>query len=484
MSVRIAIVGTGYVGLVSGACLAELGHDVICIDNDPSKIDALNDGRIPIYEPGLDELVSRNAKRGTLRFSLDLAASVKGREAVFIAVGTPSHPGTDRADLSYVMAVAEQVAPNIDAFTVLVTKSTVPVGTNREVQRAAERWLAPGQSFAVASNPEFLREGSAIEDFMHPDRVVFGTDSEAAAAIMRRIYAPLAQNGYEVLATEIETAEVIKYAANAFLAVKISYINEIADLCEVVGADVDRVAAGIGLDRRIGAAFLKAGPGWGGSCFPKDTRALKATASEHIVPMRIVEAAIEANSRRKTVMFDKIEATCGGSVAGKRLAVFGLTFKGQTDDMRESPSVGLIQMLEERGAKVRAYDPSRPAEAARMLPNIGVATTPVGAARSADALVILTDWKDFTECDLGELADYMADPVMVDLRNLFDEDAVRESGFRQYVRIGRKSVSRRRAPATERRARRTPAPFVVPAKPAHHEARGDVLVAVEASEAV
>jgi UDPglucose 6-dehydrogenase len=336
----------------------------------------------------------------------------------------------------------------------------------------------------VASNPEFLREGSAIEDFMHPDRVVFGTDSEAAAAIMRRIYAPLAQNGYEVLATEIETAEVIKYAANAFLAVKISYINEIADLCEVVGADVDRVAAGIGLDRRIGAAFLKAGPGWGGSCFPKDTRALKATASEHIVPMRIVEAAIEANSRRKTVMFDKIEATCGGSVAGKRLAVFGLTFKGQTDDMRESPSVGLIQMLEERGAKVRAYDPSRPAEAARMLPNIGVATTPVGAARSADALVILTDWKDFTECDLGELADYMADPVMVDLRNLFDEDAVRESGFRQYVRIGRKALGGRRTPAIERRAQRTRAPLVVPAKVARHDARAEVPSTVEASEAV
>ncbi|SAK48201.1 nucleotide sugar dehydrogenase [Caballeronia fortuita] len=484
MSVRIAIVGTGYVGLVSGACLAELGHDVICIDNDPAKIDALNNGRMPIYEPGLDELVSRNVKRGTLRFSLDLPASVKGREAVFIAVGTPSHPGTDRADLRYVMAVAEQVAPNIDAFTVLVTKSTVPVGTNREVQRVAERCLAPGQSFAVASNPEFLREGSAIEDFMHPDRVVFGTDSEAAAAIMRRIYAPLAQNGYEVLATEIETAEVIKYAANAFLAVKISYINEIADLCEVVGADVDRVAAGIGLDRRIGAAFLKAGPGWGGSCFPKDTRALKATASEHIVPMRIVEAAIEANANRKTVMFDKIEAACGGSVAGRRLAVFGLTFKGQTDDMRESPSVGLIQMLEQRGAKVRAYDPSRPAEAARMLPNIGIAATPIGAARSADALVILTDWKDFTECNLGELSDYMADPVMVDLRNLFDEDAVRESGFRQYVRIGRKTVGERRAPGNERRAPRTRVPLAVPSRHVHDKARAEARSTVEASEAV
>ena len=484
MSVRIAIVGTGYVGLVSGACLAELGHDVICIDNNPAKIDALNDGRIPIYEPGLDELVSRNVQRGTLRFSLDLAASVKGREAVFIAVGTPSHPGTDRADLSYVMAVAEQVAPNLDQFAVIVTKSTVPVGTNREVQRVAERCLAPGQRFAVASNPEFLREGSAIEDFMHPDRVVFGTDSEAAAAIMRRIYEPLAKQGYDVLATEIETAEVIKYAANAFLAVKISYINEIADLCEVVGADVDHVAAGIGLDRRIGAAFLKAGPGWGGSCFPKDTRALKATASEHIVPMRIVEAAIESNSRRKTVMFEKIEAACGGSVAGKRLAVLGLTFKGQTDDMRESPSVGLIQMLEERGAKVRAYDPSRPAEAARMLPNVGVASTPTGAVRSADALVILTDWKDFTECDLGELAAHMADPVMVDLRNLFDEEAVRDSGFREYVRIGRKAVAERRAPAAERRAARPQTLRVMRSDAARHEAAADVAADLVASEAV
>ncbi|MBC8641967.1 UDP-glucose/GDP-mannose dehydrogenase family protein [Caballeronia sp. EK] len=480
---RIAIVGTGYVGLVSGACLAELGHEVICIDNDPSKIDALNNGRIPIYEPGLDELVSRNAKRGTLRFSLDLAESVKGREAVFIAVGTPSHPGTDRADLSYVMAVAEQVAPNIDKFTVLVTKSTVPVGTNREVQRVAERCLALGQSFAVASNPEFLREGSAIQDFMHPDRVVFGTDSEAAADIMRRIYAPLAQNGCEVLATEIETAEVIKYAANAFLAVKISYINEIADLCEVVGADVDRVAAGIGLDRRIGAAFLKAGPGWGGSCFPKDTRALKATASKHNLPMRIVEAAIEANSNRKTVMFDKIQAACGGSVAGKRLAVFGLTFKGQTDDMRESPSVSLIQMLEERGAKVRAYDPSGPADAARILPTVRSAEGLVGTVHGADALIILTDWEQFKEYDLSEMAAYMADPVMIDLRNLFDEYTVRKSGFRQYVRIGRKATAERSTPSPEGREDRLPARLhnAVVSKTCQEVAAS---LAVDASEAV
>lgn len=441
MTVRIAIVGTGYVGLVTGACLAELGHDVICIDTDARKIDGLNNGVIPIYEPGLDALVSRNVEQGRLHFSLDLAASVSEREAVFIAVGTPSHPGTDRADLRFVMGVAQEIAASVDRFTVIVTKSTVPVGTNRQVKQVAERHLRLGQTVAVASNPEFLREGSAIEDFLHPDRIVFGTENEAAAAVMRRIYAPLAQLGYEVLATEIETAEVIKYAANAFLAVKISYINEIADLCEVVGADVERVAAGIGLDRRIGAAFLKAGPGWGGSCFPKDTRALKATASEYVVPMRIVDAAIEANTQRKDAVVAKIEQACGGSVAGKRLAVFGLTFKGETDDVRESPSIDVIRALAERGAKIRAYDPSQPAEAARLLPMIGIASTPIGAIRSADAVVILTDWRHFVECDLGELAAHMSDPVMIDLRNLYEESWVRRNGFRHYVRVGRKSAS-------------------------------------------
>jgi UDPglucose 6-dehydrogenase len=441
MTVQIAIVGTGYVGLVSGACLAELGHDVICIDHDERKIDALNNGVIPIYEPGLDELVSRNVKRGNLRFSMDLPASVSGRDAVFIAVGTPSHPGTDRADLRYVMTAAEQIAASVDRFTVVVIKSTVPVGTNREVQRVVERYLREGQTAAVTSNPEFLREGSAIDDFMRPNRIVFGAENEQASAVMRRIYAPLEKQNYEVLATEIETAELIKYAANAFLAVKISYINEIADLCEMVGADVDRVAAGIGLDHRIGAAFLKAGPGWGGSCFPKDTRALKATAADHVISMRIVDAAIEANAQRKDALLKKIEAACGGSVADKRLAVFGLTFKGQTDDVRESPSIDLIRALTELGAKVRAYDPSQPAEASRLLPNLLIAATAVDAVKSADALLILTDWQQFVDCDLGELAAYMSDPVMVDLRNLFDEMSVRNNGFRHYVRIGRKPLS-------------------------------------------
>ncbi len=441
MTVRIAIVGTGYVGLVTGACLAELGHDVICVDNDQRKIDALNEGRIPIYEPGLDVLVACNVEARRLHFSLDLPGSVSGREAVFIAVGTPTHSDTDRADLRFVVAVAEQIAASIDQFTVVVTKSTVPVGTNRQVQAIVERCIKPGMIAAVASNPEFLREGSAIEDFMHPDRIVFGTESEQAAAVMRRIYAPLEQAGHKVMSTAIETAEVIKYAANAFLAVKVSYINEMADLCEAVGADVEHVAAGIGLDRRIGRAFLKAGPGWGGSCFPKDTRALKAIACQHVVPMRIVDAAIEANTRRKDLVLQKIEVACGGSVMGKRLAVFGLTFKGETDDVRESPSIGLIRALAERGAKVRAYDPSQPAEAAQLLPNIGMSATPLGAIKSADALLILTDWRHFVDCDLGELAAYMADPVMIDMRNLFDEKTVRGQGFRHYARVGRKPVS-------------------------------------------
>lgn len=441
MSVRIAIVGAGYVGLVSGACFASLGHDVICVDNDQHKIEALNNGLVPIYEPGLDELISRHVKLGNLRFSTDLPASVSGCEAVFIAVGTPSCPGTDCADLRFVMAAAQQIAASVDRFTVIVIKSTVPVGTNREVQHVIEQCTSEHHLAVVASNPEFLREGSAIADFLHPDRIVFGTENEAAASILRRIYAPLENQGYAVLATGIETAELIKYAANAFLAIKISYINEIADLCEMVGADVDRVAAGIGLDHRIGAAFLNAGPGWGGSCFPKDTRALRATAAKHVVPMRIVDAAIESNTQRKFSILKKIEAACGGSVTGKRLAIFGLTFKGQTDDVRESPSIDLIRALTERGAKIRAYDPSSPAAAAQLLPGLWMADTAVDAIKSADALLILTDWKQFIDYDLGELAAYMADPVMVDLRNLFDEQTVCRKGFRHYTCVGRKPAS-------------------------------------------
>ncbi|MBN3789615.1 UDP-glucose/GDP-mannose dehydrogenase family protein [Burkholderia sp. Ac-20353] len=443
MSVQIAIVGTGYVGLVSGACLAELGHDVICVDNDTDKISALNNGRIPIFEPGLDELVSRNVSNGNLRFSLDVPGSVRGRDAVFITVGTPSHARSDRANLDHVMAAVEEIASNLDQFAVVVMKSTVPVGTSRIVQGVVERCLPAGRTAAVASNPEFLRQGCAINDFMRPDRIVIGAEHEQAITILKRIFDPLERQGRDVLITEIETAEVIKYASNAFLAVKVSYINEIADLCEAVGADVERVAAAMGLDHRIGAAFLKAGPGWGGSCFPKDTRALRALASEHVVSLRIVDAAIEANTMRKEAIVKKIDAACGGSVAGKRLAVFGLTFKGETDDVRESPSIGLIRSLSERGARIRAYDPSRPAGAVRLLPGLVMASCAIDAIKSADALIVMTDWKAFLDCDLEELVAYMSDPVLIDLRNLFDEGAVRSSGFRHYVRIGRRAPNPR-----------------------------------------
>ncbi len=440
MTARIAMIGAGYVGLVTGACLAELGHDVVCIDNDRNRIDALLDNRMPIYEPGLDALVERNVSQGRLHFSADLATSVRGRDAIFIAVGTPTEAESDRANLCYVMAAAEQVASHIDQFCVIIIKSTVPVGTNRLVQNIVARTLPAGQTAAIASNPEFLREGSAISDFMHPDRIVCGVEDERALEILRRIYVPLEQQGCNVLFTEIETAEIIKYAANAFLAVKISYINEIADLCEVVGADVDRVAAAIGLDHRIGAAFLRAGPGWGGSCFPKDTRALRAMAADHVVPLRIVDAAIEANTQRKENILRKIEAACGGSVAGKRLAVFGLTFKGQTDDIRESPSIDVVHALHALGARIHAYDPAHPTDAFRLLPGLVMTRCAIDAVRNADAMVMLTDWNDFLDLDLGELAAYMSDPVLVDMRNLFDEAMVLRCGFRHYVRIGRKAA--------------------------------------------
>lgn len=439
MNMQIAMVGTGYVGLVTGACLADLGHDVVCIDSDASKIEGLLVGRMPIYEPGLAELVARNVAAGRLTFSTDLSVSVKGRDAVFIAVGTPTRPDSEHADLRYVDAAAQEIARNVDQFTVVVTKSTVPVGTNRRVHDILQRTASDPSLLAVASNPEFLREGSAIDDFMHPDRVVFGVESARAGEVMTAIYAPLAERGHQVLGTEIETAEVIKYAANAFLAVKISYINEIADLCEVAGADVERVANAIGLDRRIGRAFLNAGPGWGGSCFPKDTRALKAIAADHLVPLRVVEAAIEANTRRKDNVVQKIADACGGTVAGKRIAVFGLTFKGNTDDIRESPSIDVIRELCTRGARVRAYDPSQPDEARRALPNLVMKPAAVDTVRDADVLVVLTDWQSFTEIDLAEMAAHMADPVLVDLRNLYEEDAARQSGFRHYVRLGRRA---------------------------------------------
>lgn len=459
MALNITVIGTGYVGLVTGACLADLGHAVTCVDNDEAKVRALEACIMPIYEPGLDDVVRRSAERGKLRFSCDLPSNVKGRDAVFIAVGTPSCEADGRADLSCVMTVAEQIGLHIDRFTVVVVKSTVPVGTNRQVQRTIEGSLQAGQTVAVVSNPEFLREGSAVKDFMMPDRVVYGTDHAEAAAVIRQIYAPLEQQGHALLATDIESAELIKYAANAFLAIKLSYINEIADLCESVGANVQKVVDGIGSDRRIGLEFLKPGPGWGGSCFPKDARALTAAAADHAVSLRVVDAAMEANRERKNAVVRKIATACGGSLEGKRVAAFGLTFKGQTDDIRESPSIAVIRALSEQGAKVRAYDPAHPAEAGRVLPGLAMMGTALAAVRNADVLVVLTDWREFVECDLEELAAYMADPVMVDFRNLFNDRYVLSHGFHRYLCVGHKPAGTGQRDECRRRARQ-PAPMI------------------------
>jgi UDPglucose 6-dehydrogenase len=437
MTIRIAIIGTGYVGLVSGACFAELGHDVICVDKSTAKIDGLLAGRMPIYEPGLEDLVLRNVDAGRLRFSSDLAASVKGREAVFIAVGTPSDGASGKADLSDVFGAAEEISANIDQFAVVVTKSTVPVGTNRKVADILSSHAGRLVKAAIASNPEFLREGVAIKDFLHPDRIVVGADDPRAEAVMKQIYAPLTRDGAPLLLTGVETAEMVKYAANAFLAVKISFINEIADMCEVIGADVSGIAHAIGADHRIGAAFLQVGPGWGGSCFPKDTRALEATAYEKGIRLRVVEASIAANTERKRTMTDRILDACDGCLDGKRIALFGLTFKGQTDDMRESPSLDIVPMLRSLGADIWAYDPALQRGEVALLPHLTMTDSPQSAVAGADALVVLTDWREFNDYDLTELAELMADPVMVDLRNIFDGDVALRSGFRRYRSLGR-----------------------------------------------
>jgi UDPglucose 6-dehydrogenase len=436
MSVKITMLGTGYVGLVTGACLAELGHNVICVDKDAQKIANLLHGKMPIYEPGLDELVTRQTSQKRLSFSTDVAASVKGRDAVFIAVGTPSNEQTGRADLKYVEAAAREVGAAIDRFTVVVTKSTVPVGTNRLVAEILRQNVrAPGDC-AVASNPEFLREGAAITDFMEPDRVVVGCENAAALEIMRRIYAPLSAQNTPFVETDIETAEMIKYAANAFLAVKVSFINEISDLCEAVGAEVSDVARGIGLDNRIGSAFLRVGPGWGGSCFPKDTRALEMVAQDAGMPLKIVGAAMQANDDRKRAMAARIVKLCGGNVRGKKLAVLGLTFKGQTDDMRESPSLDILPLLIEAGAEVRAFDPSDPHSVDELLPDINIFETPEAAATGADALIVLTDWMVFKSYDLAELSAVMSEPLMIDLRNLFGRQKALDAGFKSYFGLG------------------------------------------------
>jgi UDPglucose 6-dehydrogenase len=432
---RIAVVGTGYVGLVSGACFSEFGVEVVCVDQDRDKIARLQRGEIPIFEPGLGVLVARNAAAGRLLFTTDLKTAVAGAEAVFIAVGTPSRRGDGHADLSYVYAAAEEIAQALTGYTVVVTKSTVPVGTGREVAEILRR-VRPQGRFDVASNPEFLREGSAIEDFMRPDRVVIGADSEAAQAVMRALYRPLYLLETPMLFTDIETAELIKYAANAFLATKITFINEIADLCERVGADVQDVAKGIGLDGRIGSKFLHAGPGFGGSCFPKDTRALVRTAREAEAPLAIVETVVQVNDRRKERMADKIIAACGGEVAGKTLAVLGLTFKPNTDDMRDSPSLTILPRLAAAGATIRAFDPEGMAEAKKLLPELEYCADAYATMDRADALLLLTEWNAFRALDLGRARSLLATPLVIDLHNIYRPEEMVEAKL-SYVSIGR-----------------------------------------------
>ncbi|WP_339933685.1 UDP-glucose/GDP-mannose dehydrogenase family protein [uncultured Brevundimonas sp.] len=432
---RVAMIGTGYVGLVSGACFADFGHTVCCVDKDPAKIDRLNQGQIPIFEPGLDDLVASNVRDGRLSFAIDGAEAIRTADAVFIAVGTPSRRGDGHADLSYVYAAAEEIAGLIDGFTVIVTKSTVPVGTGDEIERIIRARRLDAE-FAVVSNPEFLREGAAIEDFKRPDRVVVGTEDDRARVVMTEIYRPLSLNETPILFTGRRTSELIKYAANAFLALKITFINEMADLCEAVGADVQQVARGIGLDKRIGSKFLNAGPGYGGSCFPKDTLALVRTATDAGSPVRLVETTVQVNDARKKAMADRVALALGGELAGKTVALLGLTFKPNTDDMRDSPALDVIPALIARGATVQAFDPEGMEEAARLLDDVQFKDGPYEAVAGADVVVILTEWNQFRALDLDRVKLLMRKPVMVDLRNVYRPDDMQARGF-AYTSIGR-----------------------------------------------
>ncbi|RMH46906.1 MAG: UDP-glucose/GDP-mannose dehydrogenase family protein [Alphaproteobacteria bacterium] len=432
---RIAMIGTGYVGLVSGVCFSDFGHEVVCVDRLADKVAALQAGRVPIYEPGLEAMMARNVAAGRLSFTTDLAGAVAGADAVFIAVGTPARRGDGHADLQHVHAAAREIAPALGGYTVVVIKSTVPVGTNRAVARII-RETAPGADFDIASNPEFLREGAAIEDFMRPDRVVVGADSDRARAVMAAIYRPLSLRDAPVVFMDIESAELTKYAANAFLAMKITFINEIAALCERVGADVQQVARGIGLDRRIGPKFLHPGPGYGGSCFPKDTRALARIGQEHASALKLVEKTIQVNDEIKRAMVEKILDLCGGSVNGRRIAVFGVTFKPETDDMREAPALTIVPALVGGGAEVRVVDPQGRKEGEALLPGVIWHEDPYAAARDADAVVILTEWNAFRALDLDRLARGMRKPRMADLRNVYDPAMARAAGF-AYVGVGR-----------------------------------------------
>ena len=426
---RIAIIGTGYVGLVSGACFSDFGHEVICVDKDASKIEALERGVMPIFEPGLDSLVARNVAGRRLFFTTELANAVKGAEAIFIAVGTPSRRGDGHADLSYVYDAAREIAGALSGPAVIVTKSTVPVGTGDEVERIV-RETAPGAEARVVSNPEFLREGAAIEDFKHPDRIVIGAEDEHAAAVMREVYRPLYLNKAPLLITSRRTAELIKYAANAFLATKITFINEMADLCEAVGGDVQDVAQGIGLDRRIGPKFLHAGPGYGGSCFPKDTLALLKTAEDAAAPLRIVEAVVKVNDARKRAMGRKVIQALDGEPRGKTVALLGLTFKPNTDDMRDAPSIAIVQALEDAGVKVRGYDPEGTEQARPLMPNVELFDDPYAAADGADAVVLVTEWDVLRALDLERIAGKLRGPILVDLRNIYPPEEAAQAGLR------------------------------------------------------
>jgi len=433
--VRVAMVGAGYVGLVSSACLADFGHQVTCIDKAAVKIAALRRGDIQIYEPGLGDLVRRNVEEGRLSFATELADAVREADAVFIAVGTPSRRGDGHADLSYVYTVAREIASALDGFTVIITKSTVPVGTGDEVERIIQE-LRPDAEFAVASNPEFLREGAAIHDFKHPDRIIVGTNDERARNLIGEIYRPLSLNQFPVVYTSRRTAELIKYAANAFLATKITFINEMADLCERVGADIQEVAHGVGLDKRIGSKFLHAGPGFGGSCFPKDLRALIKTAQDRDLSLRLLEAVSSVNDARKRAMARKVSAMFAGVLRGKTVAVLGLTFKPNTDDTREAPSLAVITALQDMGARIRAFDPAGMTQAQAHLENVTYCNNAYDCAEGADALVIATEWDAFRALDLPRLHDLMACPVLVDLRNIYRPEEMKRHGF-AYACVGR-----------------------------------------------
>ena len=433
---KIAMIGTGYVGLVSGVCFSDFGHDVVCVDKDPKKIETLRAGGVPIYEPGLDLLMAKNVESGRLSFTTNLKEAVDGADAVFIAVGTPTRRGDGHADLTFVMKAAEEIAQALTGYAVIVTKSTVPVGTNRQVKETIAR-TNPKADFDVASNPEFLREGAAIDDFMRPDRIVVGVENDRAADVMAEIYRPLYLRDFPILTTDLESAEMIKYAANAFLATKITFINEIAALCERTGADVKLVSQGMGLDGRIGNKFLHAGPGYGGSCFPKDTKALARIGQEYGLPMQITETVIKVNEETRRRMVDKVADMLDGKIAGKTIAVLGVTFKPNTDDMREAPSLTVIPALIGGGAKVRAVDPQGHREASEMLPGVTWLDDAYEAAQDADALVILTEWNEFRALDLKRLAEGMSFAALADLRNIYSSRDAKRAGFKRYVSVGR-----------------------------------------------